>query len=113
MNHQRTQDSLKMANDISSMTYITKNANNRTESMDNTHRILGIADDVSLVSSAVSDDGQQHMSRRDLSGVSSSPYAYGDAAGGAGARVEFSSTQPSNLQSYIGHPRLDALLQSF
>jgi hypothetical protein len=123
INQRRRQDALKMANDISGMTYITKNTNSRMDNMNNASQILGIADDVSLVSSAASEDGhhhhqqqqqqQQHMHRRDLSGAGSSPYAYGDTAGAAGARVELSSAQPSNLQNYVGHPRLDALLQSF
>ena len=74
------------------------------------------------------------MSRRDLSGgggggggeggggggdynrsysASRGGAGVGSSAGGGGARVEFGAAQASNVEQHVGHPRLDALLQSF
>tara|TARA_B110000971_G_scaffold218389_1_gene257063 strand:- start:546 stop:1367 length:822 start_codon:yes stop_codon:yes gene_type:complete len=55
------------------------------------------------------------MNRRELlNNKSNSSFAvFGDAAGGAAARVELSQHQPSALREHVNHPRLDALLQSF
>ncbi len=95
-------------------------------------RVLGIADDISLVSSApsetegacagviginataTSDISGGAMNRRDLSTDTGGGGFFGDAAGGGANRVELSNTlSPAGVAGQVGHPRLDALLQSF
>jgi len=78
--------------------------------------VAATADDsISLVSSNASIPVDQSLHRRDLSNnatIHSVPF-FGDASGGGAKRVELSTNQPSSLQEYVGHPRLDALLSSF
>ena len=73
--------------------------------------VAATADDsISLVSSNNSVPVDSSMHRKDLSNNVS---FFGDASGGAAKRVELSTNQPTPLQEYVGHPRLDALLSSF
>jgi len=80
---------------------LLKRSNERNE------RMLGFCDDSSLVSSVASERGgeRMEMKRRDLS----------ESGGNLGAaRVELGVQQQSTYaRDAIGHPRLDALLQSF
>mmetsp|Transcript_3724 Transcript_3724/g.7513 ORF Transcript_3724/g.7513 Transcript_3724/m.7513 type:complete len:136 (+) Transcript_3724:2-409(+) len=114
----RREKAINLANSMSQ----NKAMHNRTSSTNYSNvtsaAVAATADDsISLVSSNNSLPIDTSLHRKDLTlsnnATMNSVSFFGDASGGGAKRVELSNNQPTPLQEYVGHPRLDALLSSF